>query len=156
MAQPITVIKNDHTGTEVWRYEGEIIERGDTYIVLEAYFNRDDRDDGYIAWRRGDRFVETFYTDRWYNIFEIHDVNSGAIKGWYCNITRPAHFSGITISSDDLALDLFVYPDGRPLIQDEDEFAALPISAQDRAQAYAALQALQAMVKAHQPPFAIP
>jgi uncharacterized protein len=149
----VTVIKNDEAGKEVWRYDGEIIQRGDTHIVLEAFFNRDDRDSGYIVWRRGDRFVEHFYTNRWYNIFEIHDVETDAIKGWYCNITRPAHFADTTIASDDLALDLFVYPDGRTLLQDEDEFAALPVSEEDRAQAQAALQQLLAMVEQHQSPF---
>jgi uncharacterized protein len=153
MSDSVTVIKLDHSGKEVWRYNGEIVERGDTQIVLEAFFNRDDRDDGYIIWRRGDRFVEYFYTDRWYNIFEIHDVDTFAIKGWYCNITRPAHFTKNTIASDDLALDLFVYADGRTLLQDEDEFATLPISNEDRAQAQASLQQLLAMVEQHQPPF---
>jgi uncharacterized protein len=156
MGKAVTVIKLDHTGKEVWRYEGEAIERSDTHIVLEAFFNREDRDDSYIIWRRGDRFVEYFYTDRWYNIFEIHDVDSDAIKGWYCNITRPARFTDTTIASDDLALDLFVYPDGRTLLEDEDEFAALSISDEDRAQAQAALYTLTGLVEQHQPPFVIP
>jgi uncharacterized protein len=153
MSDSVTVIKLDHTGTEVWRYNGEIVERNDTHIVLEAFFNREDRDDGYIIWRHGDRFVEYFYADRWYNIFEIHDVDSGEIKGWYCNITRPAHFTDSTIASDDLALDLFVNPDGQTLLQDEGEFASLPISDEDRAQAQSAMQQLLAMVEQRQPPF---
>ena len=27
MSEPITVIKNDHTGEEVWRYDGVVVER---------------------------------------------------------------------------------------------------------------------------------
>jgi protein associated with RNAse G/E len=153
MTQPITVIKNDHNGKEVWSYDGEVIERGESRIILEAFFNREDRDDGYITWRRGDRFVEYFYNDRWYNIFEVHDVESDTIKGWYCNITRPAHFTDTTIASDDLALDLFVYPDGRTLVQDEAEYTDLPIPSEDRARAEEALRVLQLMVTQRQPPF---
>ena len=40
--------------------------------------------------RRGDRFIETYYTDRWYNIFEIHAREDDRLKGWYCNIAKPA------------------------------------------------------------------
>ena len=29
--------------------------------------------------KRGDRFVETYYSARWYNIFEIHDRDDGAL-----------------------------------------------------------------------------
>ncbi len=149
----ITVIKNDHAGREVWRYEGHVLERGQHHVTLEAFFRRDDMDLGFVIFRRGDRFVETFYTDRWYNVFEVHDVDDDHIKGWYCNITRPAVLADRTVQADDLALDLFIYPDGRLLVLDEEEFAALPIPDVDRRLARTALESLLALVRSAGSPF---
>ena len=86
----ITVYKQDHEGHETWQYTGTELARGETWLRLEAIFNGPEGDAGYVVWHHGDRFVEYFFTDRWYNIFEIHDSPSDLIKGWYCNITYPA------------------------------------------------------------------
>jgi predicted RNA-binding protein associated with RNAse of E/G family len=153
MGSDITVIKNDHTGTEMWRYEGVILERTPEHVRLEAHFNRDVVDLGYVTFRRGDRFVEHFYADRWYNVFEVHDGESDRLKGWYCNLTRPAEFHDGIVEADDLALDLFVYPDGRQLVLDEDEFAGLPLNEDERAAVRAALDELRVRAAEGRPPF---
>jgi hypothetical protein len=44
-----------------------------------------------------------------------------------------------------LALDLLVFPDGRQMVLDEDEFAELSISAEKRAKARAALAELRTL-----------
>ncbi|MCC7450091.1 MAG: DUF402 domain-containing protein [Anaerolineae bacterium] len=149
----ITVRKLDHTGREVWRYSGATLERGATWIKLQAYFNRDDRDDGYVVWRRGDRFVELFYADRWYNIFEVHDVSDDHLKGWYCNITYPATIEDHTVGNADLALDVWVNPAGDVLILDEDEFAELPLDAATRDNAWEAIAELRGRIERREPPF---
>jgi hypothetical protein len=56
--------------------------------------------------------VETFYSDRWYNVFEIYDRDDGKFKGWYCNIGYPAVIEKDTVSYIDLALDLWVSAEG--------------------------------------------
>ena len=66
-----------------------------------------------------------YYTDRWYNIFEIYDRDDGQIKGWYCNIGKPAVIEDGVVSYVDLALDLWVSADGKQTILDEDEFEEL-------------------------------
>jgi len=154
----ITVIKNDYRGCEVWRYTGRVLERGATWVRLEARFNRPhDLHTAYHTFRRGDRFVEWFFSDRWYNIFEMHDVDDDRLTGWYCNITRPARLEEAAIYADDLALDVFIAPDGTITVLDEDEFAALSLDETTRAQAQQALRELQEMVAARRPPFdAIP
>lgn len=139
---PITVIKTDHAGREVWRYQGVVLKCDAHHVMLEARFNRDDLALDYVILRRGDRFVETFYDDRWYNVFEVHDKDSDRIKGWYYNFARPAHITGGEIRSDDLALDLWVEPDGRRLVLDRDEFDALPIDESERAAVLGALRKL--------------
>lgn len=149
----VTVIKNDHTGREVWRYEGVVLERSATRIVLEASFDRDDMDLGYVTFRRGDRFVEYFYSDRWYSIFEVHERYSDRLKGWYCNFSRPAEFNTGAIRADDLALDLFVHPDGRILVLDRDEFERLALDDRERRAVLDALDELRRRVEAGQVPF---
>lgn len=151
--EPITVIKNDHTGEEVWRYEGRVLERDSTAVVLEARFDRDEVDLGYVTIRRGDRFVEHFYTDRWYNVFAVHDVDDDQLKGFYCNITRPAILADGSVRADDLALDVFVFPDGRTLVTDEEEYAEIPLSLDERQKALAAVTDLQRRARNAAPPF---
>src|SRR5512139_3681072 len=88
--QPITVLKLNLAGEETWRYAGRLVSYEGSKVVLEALFNRPDTPFHEILLKEGDRFLETFYTDRWYNIFEIHDRDSDEVKGWYCNIGCPA------------------------------------------------------------------
>jgi uncharacterized protein len=139
----INVIKKDLQGQETWRYTGRVVERGDNYVLLEANFNREDTPFHGIVLKKGDRFVEAFFVDRWYNIFEIYDHEDDRLKGWYCNIGFPAEITDDQVSYVDLALDLLVYPDGRQLILDEDEFKEMPLSPQEQRHALQALEELQ-------------
>jgi len=141
--ETVTVIKRNLDGQETWRYSGSVLQRSSHFVRLEASFNRPDMPFFGIMLCQGDRFVETYYADRWYNIFEIHDHKDDTLKGWYCNIAYPAVLKDDEVSYIDLALDLLVYPDGKKLVLDEDEFQALPISDQDRTIARAALAELQ-------------
>lgn len=141
----VTVIKRNLQGQEVWRYRGRLLRRLDNALYLEAPFNGREMEFMGITLRPGDPFLEVYYTDRWYNIFEIH-APDGTLKGWYCNISKPAveEAEGV-ISYVDLALDLWVSPDGRQTVLDEEEFAALDLDAETRTRARAALAELQEM-----------
>jgi hypothetical protein len=143
MSQIVNVIKLDPQGRETWRYQGNLLEQQPDHLVLEAYFDRPDQEFHGIWLRTGDRFIETYYTDRWYNIFEIHAVEDDRLRGWYCNVASPVQINGDTLSYVDLALDLLVYPDHRQLVLDEDEFASLEISDHQKQQARSALLELQ-------------
>jgi Protein of unknown function (DUF402). len=140
----ITVIKRNLEGQEVMRYTGDILHQEQRTITLEAKFNHADVTINHTILRRGDRFIEKYYTDRWYNIFEIHDREDDRLKGWYCNIGKPAVVEAENrISYVDLALDLWVAPDGAQTVLDEDEFAALDLDTETRSRARAALEELQ-------------
>jgi uncharacterized protein len=153
MSQPIIVIKRNQAGEEVWRYTGTIIRRKSNIVVLEARFRPPDLPFMGIILREGDRFVEIYYTDRWYNIFEIHDRDNDQLKGWYCNIAQPAVLEAEDrLSYVDLALDLWVSPDGTQTVLDEDEFTALNLNAQIRSQARAAMEELQTQFKIKKKP----
>jgi len=151
----ITIRKLDHTGRETWHYTGTLVERGPRHVVIEAFFDQPDSDDGYVVWRTGDRFLEWYFTDRWYNIFRVHDVGDDHIKGWYCNITRPPTISDDSIVWPDLALDVWVAPGGDIRLIDEEEFAALPLDAATRENALRGLHDLRARVFRREAPFEI-
>ena len=153
MSDEITICKLDHDGRETWRYSGKIIDRGPTWTKVEAYFNRPDSDAGYVVFRQGDRFIEWFYTDRWYNIFEIHDIADDRLKGYYCNITRPAIIEPDKISWPDLALDVWIDPKGNIQVLDEDEFATLAIDDEMRVKARRAVEELRRHVEYRESPF---
>ena len=125
--EAVTVIKLNPAGEETWRYSGEVLARTDHTVLLQALFNRADTPFHGMVFKNNDRFVEIYYSDRWYNIYEIYDRDSGLVKGWYCNVSLPAEFQDGIIRFVDLALDLLVYPDGSQLVLDEDEFAALEL-----------------------------
>ena len=149
----ITVYKNNHRGEPVWKYPGSVIERGDSYVCLRAYFDRQEANLGFVVFNRGDLFIEWFFSDRWYNIFQVHDGDSETIKGWYCNITRPAYISDDSVTADDLELDIWVMPNGTTMLLDEKEFGDLDLSTDERMAALRAIQAIRQDASERQGPF---
>ncbi len=149
----ILVLKLDHEGREVFRYAGEVLWRNAAAVCLRAVFQFDDVDFGFVTFQRGDVFTEWFYSERWYNVFRIEDGASGALKGWYCNITRPAQLRKHCVSADDLALDIFVGTDGALQLLDEDEFAELTLSAQEHAAVQNAVEQIRAAAAQGRAPF---
>lgn len=130
----MTVLKLDLSGQVTWKYTGRLLRRTAHSLVLEAFFDREDMPFLDLVLKKGDRFVETYHDDRCYNVFEIHDCDSLQFKGWYCNLSRPARLTPDTVAWVDLALDLWVWPDGRTAILDQDEFDALPLERAEREQ----------------------
>jgi protein associated with RNAse G/E len=151
----IMVHKLDHRGHEVWQYPARVIEQAPASLILEAFFDRDSQTIGGITLRHGDRFIETYYTDRWYNIFAVHDGGDGPLKGWYCTIARPARFELGHLFAEDLALDLVVDRLGRWIVLDQEEFERLEIPVLDRERAIRALEELQHLAAMHAAPFVI-
>ena len=107
---------------------------------------------GFVVLEPADRWREFFYADRWYNVFEIRD-GDGRLKGWYCNITRPARIGPDEFAAEDLALDLWVTPDGASELLDEEDFAELELEPEERRKAREALLDLRHRVETGQSPF---
>jgi protein associated with RNAse G/E len=148
----VTVRKLDHSGVQVTEYPGRVVRRDERAIVLRTAWVRDSMDLGFVVLEPGDQWVERFYADRWYNIFEIRG-GGGRLKGWYCNITRPARILAGEVSAEDLELDLWVTSTGETLLLDEDEFAELSLSPEERTAGLAAIAELRSMVSERIPPF---
>lgn len=146
------VLKKNLAGEVTWEYEGEVIQRGRSFVTIEAFFNRDDLPFQETVLKRNDRFVETFYTDKWYNIFEIYDRDDGKLKGWYCNIAKPAVIDADAVAYVDLALDLWVSSNGTQTVLDEDELEDLNLADELKQKVYESLRELQSLFKLKNPP----
>lgn len=148
----IKVQKKNPAGEVLYEYEGVLLSRDENSVKLEALFDRADMPFMDVVFKKGDRFVEHYYTDRWYNIFVIHDHANGKIKGWYCNIGKPAVIEDGTVSYVDLALDLWVSADGKQTVLDEDEFVELGLNEELRASALNGLDELKQLFLKDKPP----
>jgi len=121
----IKVQKKNPSGEVTVEYDGDVLQRDENSVTLEAMFTREDMPFMDVVFKKGDRFVEYYYANRWYNIFTIHDRDDGKVKGWYCNIGKPAEIEDGLVSYVDLALDLWVSANGKQTVLDEDEFEGL-------------------------------
>ncbi len=148
----IKVQKKNPAGEVMYEYEGVLLNRAENSIKLEALFDRADMPFGDVVFKTGDRFVEYYFTDRWYNIFVVHDRATGEIKGWYCNVGKPALIEDGLVSYVDLALELWVSADGRQTVLDEDEFHALELNAELHAGALQGLEELKQLFLNGKPP----
>ncbi len=149
----IVVQKLDTRGVCTLTYDAVVAEVLPNGLRLDARWTRPALALGYTTFETGDHFTEWYFTDRWYNIFEIASPD-GRRKGWYCNITEPAQIVDHTLSNRDLLLDLWVNPDYSMIVLDEDEFAEdTALTPETRAKALATLAELCAIVERHEPPF---
>ncbi|MFE5892538.1 DUF402 domain-containing protein [Streptomyces sp. NPDC002285] len=125
------------------RYAAEPVADDGTRIAVRAPWSGDGiRDFGFVRFEPGDVFTEYYWRDRWYAVKEVRDA-SGALKGWYCDVTRPATLSGTELVVEDLDLDLWRSADGTDVRRlDEDEFAESGLAETDPEAAAAAVAAL--------------
>jgi PncC family amidohydrolase len=115
--------KLDYRGVEKATYEGEVLSRDAHGVVVRAVWTRPTTRLPFTTFERGDILRESFYNDRWYNVFEL-STSQGLLKGWYADVTRPARISADSLDWEDLLLDIWMDPDGAMQVLDEDEFAA--------------------------------
>jgi protein associated with RNAse G/E len=148
----IKVQKKNPYGMVTYEYEGILLSRNENSITLEALFDREDMPFMGVVFKKRDRFVEHYYTNRWYNIFEIYDRDNGMLKGWYCNIGKPAVFEDGVVSYVDLALDLWVSTNGKQTVLDKDEFEALELEEELSTGALNGLEELKRLFKSNNPP----
>lgn len=149
----IRVQKKNPAGEVTYEYEGVLLSRDEHSVKIEALFDRADMPFMDVVFKTGDRFIEYYYTDHWYNIFVIHDRDNEKVKGWYCNIGMPAEIEDGVVSYVDLALDLWVSADGQQTVLDEDEFEALQLDDELRSGALEGLDELKALFRKKKSPY---
>jgi len=113
-------------------YDATVRSDDGVHVVVEAPFAGDVAHDvGPVTFAPGDVFTEHYWTDRWYSVKEVRDP-AGALKGWYCDVTRPVVRKAASVYSDDLELDLWVSGNLATVVRlDEDEFLASGLSQHD-------------------------
>ncbi|NKI43425.1 DUF402 domain-containing protein [Streptomyces physcomitrii] len=133
------------------RYPARLLsDDGERLTVRAPWAGEGTRDFGFVRFEPGDVFTEHYWRHRWYAVKEVRAAD-GTLKGWYCDITRPAVLGGGELTVEDLDLDLWRSADGRQVLRlDEDEFAESGLAARDpqaAAQALAALDALELLAR---------
>ncbi|GHB42165.1 hypothetical protein GCM10010306_039750 [Streptomyces umbrinus] len=125
------------------RYPAELLHDDGTHVTVRApWAGAGVRDFGFVRFEPGDVFTEHYWRDRWYAVKEVRGPE-GVLKGWYCDITRPASVSGGELVVEDLDLDLWRSADGTAVLRlDEDEFAESGLETTDPQAAAAARSAL--------------
>ncbi|MEU6876603.1 DUF402 domain-containing protein [Streptomyces sp. NPDC046712] len=125
------------------RYPAEVVADDGTRLSVRAPWAAEGvRDFGFVRFESGDVFVEHYWRDRWYAVKEVRSAD-GTLKGWYCDVTRPAAIDGAEVVVEDLDLDLWVSADGSEVLRlDEDEFEASGLAASDPEAAACAVAAL--------------
>lgn len=125
------------------RYPATVVSDDGTRLTVRAAWAAEGaRDFGFVRFEPGDVLTEHYWRDRWYAVKEVR-AGDGTLKGWYCDVTRPAAIAGGEVVSEDLDLDLWVSADGATVLRlDEDEFAASGLADRDPAAADHARRAL--------------
>ncbi|MFD5445034.1 DUF402 domain-containing protein [Streptomyces tendae] len=126
------------------RYAATLLHDDGTRLAVRAPWAGDGvRDFGFVRFEAGDVFTEYYWRDRWYSVKEVRTA-AGVLKGWYCDVTRPAVLTGTELVVEDLDLDLWRSADGTDVRRlDEDEFAESGLADRDPEAAAAAVAALE-------------
>jgi hypothetical protein len=139
----------------IFSWTGELLDETDDHLTIKALWavGNEPMLLGYTVFEPGDVFLETYYRREWFSIWEVQSHLNGRTKGWYCNICRPIEVDGDRIQFVDMELDVFVYPDGRFVILDEDELLAANLPQADEEAARAGLAGVLDLVLNRKPPF---
>ncbi|MGW6984888.1 DUF402 domain-containing protein [Streptomyces sp. NPDC054932] len=141
----LTVVLTKAGRTKIRYPATPVADDGDRISVRAPWAAEGVRDFGFVRFEPGDVFVEHFWRTRWYAVKEVW-TGDGVLKGWYCDVTRPALVQSGEILVEDLDLDLWVSADGSSVLRlDEDEFAESGLATSDPEAAAQAVRALDAL-----------
>ncbi|MEE1810482.1 DUF402 domain-containing protein [Streptomyces sp. BE133] len=142
-AETALVVALVKAGRTKIRYPADVVRDDGTRVTVRAPWAAPGvRDFGFVRFEPGDVFTEHYWRDRWFAVKEVR-TGAGELKGWYCDITRPAVLRDAELLVEDLDLDLWVSADGSAVLRlDEDEFEESGLAEHDPAAADAARRAL--------------
>ncbi|MCQ4080011.1 DUF402 domain-containing protein [Streptomyces sp. RB6PN25] len=128
---PVTVELVKHPRPDVSYPAVVVLDDADHIVVRAPWAGPPSRDFGFTRFEQGDVFTEHYWRHRWYSIKEVRDV-AGELKGWYCDVCRPATVRSSALVVPDLDLDLWLSADRATVLRlDEDEFAASGLQERD-------------------------
>ncbi|MFG2405921.1 DUF402 domain-containing protein [Streptomyces brevispora] len=125
------------------RYPAALLADNGTRVTVRApWASPRVRDFGFVRFEPGDVLTEHYWRDTWFAVKEVR-TGSGELKGWYCDVTRPAVLRDGELVVEDLDLDLWVSADRSLVLRlDEDEFEQSGLAGRDPGAAGAAVGAL--------------
>lgn len=137
------VVALSKAGRTKIRYPAELVRDDGVRVTVRAPWAAPGvRDFGFVRFEPGDVLTEHYWRDRWFAVKEVR-TGDGRLKGWYCDITRPAVLADGVLTVEDLDLDLWVPADGASVLRlDEDEFEESGLAGRDPTAAGAAVRAL--------------
>lgn len=109
--------KHDGSLHRTWS-SGTVLDVDDEKVVLITYKTWVVESDG-RRWFTREPAICFYYFDRWYNVISMIR-NKGVY--YYCNLASPNVFDGEALKNIDYDLDVKVFPDGKCILLDEDEF----------------------------------
>lgn len=132
----LTIVKWDPSGTEKARYPGTVIAAAPPWVAVRTTWTLPEVAMDGLRFVPGDTLHEFFSPAAPFNVFAIF-APDGSLRGWYANVTYPAHLelapAKPTLIWQDLYLDLVALPDGTATVEDEDELAASGLALRDGA-----------------------
>lgn len=127
----VTVKLVKHSRPDVSYPAVVICDDADHIVVRAPWAGPPCWDLGFTRFEQGDVFTEHYWRSRWYSIKEVRDKSS-TLKGWYCDVCRPATVRRDTLVVPDLDLDLWLSADLVTVLRlDEDEFVASGLRERD-------------------------
>jgi predicted RNA-binding protein associated with RNAse of E/G family len=103
-----------------------LVEDAGEYVVSlldAAEITRPMEIQGTVVLEPGSPIVWFTYPGRWYDVGRFHRAD-GTFTGFYANILTPVDIDGLSWTTTDLCLDVWMSADGSVDVLDEDEFAA--------------------------------
>lgn len=105
-AETALVVALVKAGRTKIRYPADVVRDDGTRVTVRAPWAAPGvRDFGFVRFEPGDVFTEHYWRDRWFAVKEVR-TGAGELKGWYCDITRPAVLRDAELLVEDLDLDL--------------------------------------------------
>ncbi len=118
-----TVNSRKFDGTVRRSWICELVSWDDEKIDLVGSFDEAVQHPDLGSIKRGTISYERFYFNRWYNYF-IFKHPDGQLRNYYINICMPPAVSEGVIDYVDLDIDIIIWPDGKFVTLDLDEFEA--------------------------------
>lgn len=140
----VRVLNDD--GSERRRWSARVARQDGPLIVLDAVFDEEIQHDLLGTIPLGTISKEYYWLDRWYNVFRFNER-------FYCNVTRPPSFAGLTLTYVDLDIDVLVEPDFSYKILDLEDFENYSYPTDLKQKARQALAELMSLVEARAFPF---
>jgi predicted RNA-binding protein associated with RNAse of E/G family len=125
LPRPVTIMYK-RLPNDIREFPGKLLSATSNRLIIESRLTISSprRVNSEVIANNGYSAIWFVHRDRWYDIGKLYDRDWNWV-GYYCDIIKPVgkllQTRSRTITLTDLYLDLWIWPDGRLAILDEDE-----------------------------------